>query len=325
VSEQRLNEALREAEKLRVRVTAARSATEAATAKVARLTAEMEPLAEIVAEARRRWGDHVPAGPSQAETEDPLLIEWRETTAPWADDEYATARAHVFVAALELHKALIAAQAGVFEANLGALMTLIAAPRTAGDGFDGNVLEDGASDGDSLSGDVLDGGVLQVRASDGSVLDGSVADDTRNMPDDVRLVLWQSFFLVVPVVQVPFEAAGTLFDGLGPDALGWLLAAGTEQLTAGTASRLLGRFERAVCAGDALLAQENGTEGASGSGAQASSQARYGTWLPSAHPAGGSKPRWVTMPLRVVRGQDRTTIDARNDLAYDGLLISGRE
>jgi hypothetical protein len=320
VTEQRLNEALREAEKLRVRVTAARSATEAAAAKVARLTAEMEPLAEIVAEARRRWGDHVPAGPSQAETEDPLLIEWRETTAPWADDEYATARAHAFVAALELHKALIAAQAGVFEANLAALMTLIAAPRTAGDGFDGSAPEDGA-----LDDGVLDGGVLQVRALDGSVLDGSVADDTRNMPDDVRLALWQSFFLVVPVVQVPFEAAGTLFDGLGPDALGWLLAAGAEQLTAGAAPRLLDRFERAVCAGDALLAQENGTENGSGSGAQASSQARYGTWLPSAHPAGGSKPRWVTMPLRVVRGQDRTTIDERNDLAYDGLLISGRE
>jgi hypothetical protein len=31
------------------------------------------------------------------------------------------------------------------------------------------------------------------------------------------------------------------------------------------------------------------------------------------------------MPLRVVRGQDRTTVDQRNDLAYDGLLITDRE
>jgi hypothetical protein len=274
VTEQRLNEALREAEKLRVRMAAARSATEAAEAKVARLTAEMEPLAEIVAAARRQWGDHVPAGPSQAETEDPVLIEWRETTAPWADDEYATARAHAFIAALELHKALIAVQAGVFQANLAALMALI-------------------------------GGT----------------DDARYAPAEVRLALWQSFFLVVPVVQVPFEAAGTLFDGLGPDALGWLLAAGAEQLTASADRRLLDRFERAVCAGDALLAQENELE----DGPQAASQARYGTWLPSPHPAGGSEQRWVTMPLRVVRGQDRTTIDERNDHAYDGLLISGRD
>jgi hypothetical protein len=27
----------------------------------------------------------------------------------------------------------------------------------------------------------------------------------------------------------------------------------------------------------------------------------------------------------VVRGQDRSTVDRRNDLAYDGLLISDRE
>jgi hypothetical protein len=31
------------------------------------------------------------------------------------------------------------------------------------------------------------------------------------------------------------------------------------------------------------------------------------------------------MPLRVVRGQDRGTVDERNDLAYDGLLIAGRD
>jgi hypothetical protein len=31
------------------------------------------------------------------------------------------------------------------------------------------------------------------------------------------------------------------------------------------------------------------------------------------------------MPLRVVRGQDRTTVDRRNDLAYDGLLITDQE
>jgi hypothetical protein len=54
---------------------------------------------------------------------------------------------------------------------------------------------------------------------------------------------------------------------------------------------------------------------------------RYGTWL-RARPAGpsdGAVPRWVGMPLRVVRGQDRNTVDQRNDLAYDGLLIADRD
>ena len=34
---------------------------------------------------------------------------------------------------------------------------------------------------------------------------------------------------------------------------------------------------------------------------------------------------WVGTPLRVVRGLDRATIDLRNSLAYDGLLVSGLE
>jgi hypothetical protein len=55
---------------------------------------------------------------------------------------------------------------------------------------------------------------------------------------------------------------------------------------------------------------------------------RYGTWLlagPSAETRDDAEPRWVGMPLRVVRGQDRTTVDRRNDLAYDGLLVTDRE
>ena len=100
------------------------------TAEVTRLTAEIGPLAEAVALARQRWGDHVPDGPAQAETEDAALIEWRETSAPWADEEYAASRAEVFLAALDLHKTLIAARADVFAGNLGALMDLLCADPT---------------------------------------------------------------------------------------------------------------------------------------------------------------------------------------------------
>jgi hypothetical protein len=247
----------------------------------------MAPLAEAVTAARHRWGDHVPAGPSQAETEDPALIEWRETMAPWADEEYANARAQVFIAALELHKALIAAQPEVFEANLAALMDLISAGPVSG--------------------------ASPVPAS--PLPAGSEPDGARHAA--VLLDAWHSFFLVVPVVRVPFEAAGSLFDGLPPGALGWLLAAG--QPAAGDVPRdvvpgLVRCFDRAVFAGDGVLAADS----------------RYGTWLPAGPPdaAGPPKdagPRWIGMPLRVVRGQDRTTVDQRNDLDYDGLLIAGRD
>ncbi len=269
-AERRWDQALRDAEALRGDAAAARAADAAGIAEVSRLATEIEPLAATVAAARQRWGDHVPAGPSQAETEDPALIEWRETTAPWADEEYAQARAQVFIAALELHKALIAAQAEVIGANLAVLMEIIA-----------------ASDGDAC-------------------------------PPEVLLAAWQSFFLVVPVVHVPLESAGTLLDGLGAGVLGWLLADGGDQLAADEQPALLRWFDRVVFAGDTVL--DTG-RGAQRPGAR---RVRYGTWLP-AKPADDAEPRWVGMPLRVVRGQDRSTVDRRNDLAYDGLLISDRE
>jgi hypothetical protein len=279
VAEQRLDAALRDAETLRGEATAARSAAATGTAEVARLAAELAPLAEAVTAARQRWGDHVPAGPSQAETEDPALIEWRETMAPWADEEYANARAQVFVAALELHKALIAARAEVFEANLAALMELISE-------------DPGSADRANP--------LLAVPDGDG---DGHAA---------VLLAAWRSFFLVVPVVHVPFEAAGSLFDGLGTGVLGWLLAGATDQFPAADVPGLMRCFYRAVLTGDTAAAENS----------------RYGTWLPARAPDGppdATEPRWIGMPLRVVRGQDRSTVDQRNDLAYDGLLIAGRE
>jgi hypothetical protein len=105
---------------------------------------------------------------------------------------------------------------------------------------------------------------------------------------------------------------------------------------------LLRWFERAVFAGDTVLAAP-GPELAEAVGLPVPRQAtaqdladgmvRYGTWLPGAPSAEGpaaaetsdAEPRWVGTPLRVVRGQDRTTVNRRNDLAYDGLLVTGQD
>jgi hypothetical protein len=301
-----------EAEALRAGLAAARAAVDEATAEVARLAAELGPLAETVAEARQRWGDHVPDGPAQAETEDAALIEWRETCAPWADEEYAAARAEVFLAALELHKALIAARADVFAGNLGALMDLL--------GGGGQAPSAAAA---------ADGEVQPEADAAGTAADPAAAGDTPAAADGpgALLAAWQTFFLVVPVVHVPFEAAETLFAGLGEGSLGWLLAGGAERLLPGEAQGLLSLVDHAILAGDAV-----------GAGAGDSVQrvtdrtARFGTWLP-ADPAGlgGSAGGcaegriWVGLPLRVVRGIDRAVIDLRNEQAYDGLLISDRD
>jgi hypothetical protein len=159
------------------------------------------------------------------------------------------------------------------------------------------------------------------------------------------------------VLQLPFAAAGTVLDGLGPEALGWLLAAGTDQIAADDVPGLLQGFRRAVFAGDTVLAGEVVGAAAEGAApqpgaarpeapardaaaiaeapvlAQATAQhladgmVRYGTWLPSGSPgpADDTRLRWVGLPLRVVHGQDRSTVDRRNDLAYDGLLITDRD
>jgi hypothetical protein len=293
-AERRLKDALRAAGTLRANVEAARSALDDRAARLSRLTMEMEPLAATVTAARKQWGDSVPVGPSQAETEDPVLIEWRETSAPWADEEYARARAEAFIAALELHKALIIAQADTFEANLAALTELIST-------------------------------------------DTDPADDAEGGLAEARRAAWQSFFLVVPVVRLPFEAAGPLFGGFTPGTLGWLLTAGSDQLAAEDVPGLLQLFGRAVFAGDTVLAAPR-PEIAATVGipvpAQPTAQdladrvVRYGTWLPAGRccePRDDTGPRWVGIPLRVVRGQDRTTVDRRNDLAYDGLLITGQD
>jgi hypothetical protein len=165
--------------------------------------------------------------------------------------------------------------------------------------------------------------------------DPAPADDATTA--EVLLAAWQSFFLVVPVVQVPFEAAGSLFDGLEPGALGLLLTAGADQVAAEDASGLLPWFDRAVFAGDTVLAAPR-PELAEAAGISVPVQStaqdladrlvRYGTWLP-ARPSSGApdraEPRWLGTPLRVVRGQDRVTVDRRNELGYDGLLITDRD
>jgi hypothetical protein len=211
----------------------------------------------------------------------------------------------------------------VFEANLAALMH-------------------------HLSGELPAAG--ERAAADQPAADQPAADHEADGQSGAQLAAWRSFFLVVPVLQLPFEAAGTVLDGLGDEALGWLLAAGTDQIAADDVPLLLRGFRRAVFAGDTVLAGEVAdADAASAAGAapmpgaaeitnvpvlaQATAQhladrlVRYGTWLPSgsAGPADDMRLRWVGTPLRVVHGQDRGTVDRRNDLAYDGLLITDSE
>ena len=236
-AELRREAAAKESQTLSASLAVAWTAVNDEAAEVTRLTAEIGPLAEAVALARQRWGDHVPDGPAQAETEDAALIEWRETSAPWADEEYAASRAEVFLAALDLHKTLIAARADVFAGNLGALMDLLCA-------------------------DPLGRRQHRCETRDASGSGRSTPRTTRTAA--AIAAAWQSLFLVVPVVHMPFGAIEPLFAGLGPTSLGWLLADHAERLPGWQARSILGRLDRAVLAGDTAGSGETAAGGDSG-------------------------------------------------------------
>jgi hypothetical protein len=118
--------ALASAQALRAELATARKAITRSRDAASRLAAEMDRLHAPVAAARARWGGHVPEGPSYAETEDSALISLRESSAPWADPEFAAARAELFFAALALHKSFICANADTFETNLSAWAEIVA-------------------------------------------------------------------------------------------------------------------------------------------------------------------------------------------------------
>ena len=117
--------ALASVQALRAELAAARKTITRSQDAASRLAAEMDRLHAPVAAARARWGDHVPEGPSYAEIEDDALIELRESATPWADPEFAAARAGLFFAALALHKSFICANADIFEANLSAWADIV--------------------------------------------------------------------------------------------------------------------------------------------------------------------------------------------------------
>ena len=393
-AELRREAAAKKSQALNASLAVAWTAVNDETAEITRLTAEIGPLAEAVALARQRWGDHVPDGPAQAETEDAALIEWRETSAPWADEEYAASRAEVFLAALDLHKTLIAARADVFAGNLGALMDLLCADPTVASPQAGPAGEPDVATADerAATGDERAPTAASPTTPAGSGASAVASGEAE--ADSLAAAIaaaWQSLFLVVPVVHMPFGAIEPLFAGLGPTPLGWLLADHAERLPGWQARSIRGRLERAVLAGDTAGSGEtargggrrgrsgdsdagdnrspaadsaintdgdidadgvvndrrartepgafNGAEDFNGASAQriAERTARYGTWLRATPPGSadsdesadtsgdGALRVWVGAPLRVVRGLDRATIDLRNSLAYDGLLVSDRD
>jgi AAA domain len=148
--------------------------------------------------------------------------------------------------------------------------------------------------------------------------------------------LWQTFFLVVPVVSTTFASVGRMFRRLGRESLGWLLIDEAGQATPQAAVGALWRARRAVVVGDPLQiepvfgVEESVVErirhhcqaAARWSPLVTSAQAvadrvnPYGT-----HVSTDLGDLWVGCPLRVHRRCVEPMFGIANRIAYGGKMV----
>ncbi|WP_413103261.1 DEAD/DEAH box helicase [Streptomyces sp. Inha503] len=165
------------------------------------------------------------------------------------------------------------------------------------------------------------------------------------VPQEVALAVWQSLFLVMPVVSTTFASCGRLFGGLGSESLGWVLIDEAGQAAPQAAVGALWRARRAVLVGDPLqlepvvplpLSVQERLREAYGVGrewlpSETSAQRvadrvnRWGTSVDYRRQDGEIEPVWVGAPLRVHRRCERTMFELSNDIAYDGLMVYGTQ
>ncbi|SEC39117.1 Part of AAA domain-containing protein [Amycolatopsis lurida] len=163
------------------------------------------------------------------------------------------------------------------------------------------------------------------------------------MPAETLRMVWQSFFLVVPVVSTTFASLPHLFRGLERETFGWLFIDEAGQATPQQALGGIWRARRSVIVGDPqqlkpivplpLSAQhalrrnhrvdEQWTPENASVQRLADRSARFGTSLPE--PDGNGRV-WVGAPLRVHRRCERLMFGISNDIAYGGdLMIYGTQ
>lgn len=158
--------------------------------------------------------------------------------------------------------------------------------------------------------------------------------------------LWQTLFLLLPVVSTTFASCGRMFGALGKESLGWLLIDEAGQALPQAAAGALWRSRRAVVIGDpmqlrpisqvpeevqerlrGLIGNPPGEAvGAqwqpSGASAQelADRRSARGAAIMSGGPGGAA---WVGMPLRVHRRCQEPMFSVSNAISYGGLMVYG--
>lgn len=155
------------------------------------------------------------------------------------------------------------------------------------------------------------------------------------------LAIWQSLFMIVPVISSTFASITSQFRELGSEALGWLFIDEAGQAVPQAAVGALWRCQHAVVVGDplqiepvftvpmklieALAMHSSLPDGVEVMPHKVSVQnladmaTPFGTWIQNA--AGAQQ--WIGSPLRVHRRCAKTMFDIANTIAYDGKMVYG--
>lgn len=162
--------------------------------------------------------------------------------------------------------------------------------------------------------------------------------------------LWQTFFLVTPVVSTTFAAVGRMFREMKREAFGWVMIDEAGQATPQAAAGALWRAKRAVVVGDPLQIEpvftvEDGVAGylldhfrlsrywcpptsnRRGHSAQelADHVNRFGASVRLEEDSESDMDRWVGCPLRVHRRCLSPMFELANLVAYDGRMINATD
>ncbi|MDE1150038.1 MAG: AAA domain-containing protein [Azospirillaceae bacterium] len=168
------------------------------------------------------------------------------------------------------------------------------------------------------------------------LLQGGVARDAAALQ-----AIWQSLFMVVPVVSCTFASYARQFRGLGAASLGWLFIDEAGQAVPQAAVGALHRAQRALVIGDPLqiepvftlpkrlitdlAALSPHTRGGSYSPDMVSVQvlADAANPLGTSVPTEGGDPIWIGSPLRVHRRCIDPMFHVANTIAYQGKMVFG--
>ncbi|MFJ8536532.1 DEAD/DEAH box helicase [Streptomyces sp. NPDC093591] len=265
--------------------------TDEAGQQVARRRREVEAERRRLAAAKERWGDRVPGAEWGAALDDRQAMETREQSAPWMDTAFAEARSELFLAALDLHRALLATAPELMRKNLQAVMEVVKGQAPAD--LDAETVL-AAWQLLFLVVPVVSttfASVGRMFAQLGSEALGWLFVDEAGQaaPQEVVGALWRARRAVVvgdplqlePVVTLPWTGQRRLAGHFAVDRQ-WAPAASSVQ---------------------ALADRLN----------------PYGTWLKDQD----GEDIWLGSPLRVHRRCDRLMFDVSNKIAYDGMMVYG--